>query len=152
MSNLRRTAMGSAVDIDQLRLANETTIAIGNAKTNARGDLLGAGGKIIKTRAQVMQEYHQMNMKPAITAPEEDDYNDSHEYAGQSSQVITQPKSNVLQKAVQESPATPEPVSYSKPRGSFAESLAKEAEVTQELVEPTGLVGGGTAPTGVQRI
>jgi hypothetical protein len=152
MSNLRRTAMGSAVDIDQLRLANETTIAIGNAKTNARGDLLGAGGKVIKTRAQVMQEYHQMNMKPAIAAVE-DDYNDSHEYAGQSSQVITQPKSNVLQKAVQESPATPEPVSYSKPRGSFAESLAKEAEVTQELVEPTGLVGGGgSAPTGVQRI
>jgi hypothetical protein len=147
MSTIRRTAMGDAIDIDQLRLANETTIAIGNAKTNARGDLLGSGGKVIKTRAQVMQEYHNLNMKPAA-----DDYDDSHEYAEQSSKVFTQPKSNVLQRAAQEAPA--EPVVYTKPRGSFAESVAKEAEVTQELLEPTGLVGskGSTEPTGVKRI
>lgn len=148
MTTIRRTAMGNAVDIDQLRLANETTIAIGNAKTNARGDLLGAGGKVIKTRAQVMQEYHHLNMKPAA-----DDYDDSHEY-NHSSKVITQPKSNVVQRAAQEVPPSSEPVAYSKPRGSFAESLAKEAEVTQELLEPTSLVGsnGSTAPSGIQRI
>lgn len=144
MSTLRRTAMGNAVDIDQLRLANETTIAIGNAKTNARGDLLGAGGKVIKTRAQLMQEYHHLNIKPVS-----DDYDDSHEY--ESSQVVAQPKSNVLQRAVQETPATAtEAPSYTKPRGSFAESLAKDAEVTQELLDPTGLVGsvGSPAPAG----
>jgi hypothetical protein len=141
--------MGNAVDIDQLRLANETTIAIGNARTNARGDLLGAGGKVIKSRAQVMQEYHHLNMKPAV-----DDYNDLHEYAGQSAQEFTQPVSNVVQRAAQQVPAAAEPVAYSKPRGSFAGAVAKGAEVTQELVEPTGLVGsnGSTAPSGVQRI
>lgn len=148
MTTIRRTAMGNAVDIDQLRLANETTIAIGNARTNARGDLLGPGGKVIKTRAQVMQEYHHLNMKPAA-----DDYDDSHEYTP-SSQVIVQPKSNVVQRPAQEVPAASEPTGYSKPRGSFAESVAKEAEVTQELLEPTSLVGsaGSTAPSGIQRI
>lgn len=144
--------MGNAVDIDQLRLANETTIAIGNAKTNARGDLLGAGGKVIKTRAQLMHEYHHLNIKPVS-----DDYDDSHEYA-QSSQVLVQPKSNVLQKAAQEAPAlVADTPSYSKPRGSFAESVAKEAEVTQELLEPTSLVGSvgsstPAGPSGIQRI
>jgi hypothetical protein len=58
---IRRTAMGGSVDIDVLRLSNENTIAIGNAKTNARGDQLGPGGKIVKTRAQLMQEYHKLN-------------------------------------------------------------------------------------------
>ena len=71
MSNIRRTAQGSAIDIDRLRLANETTIAVGNTKTNARGDQLGPGGKIIKTRAQIMAEYHQTN---AIEQIEEDPY------------------------------------------------------------------------------
>ena len=61
MANVRKTAMGNAIDIDRLRLANETTIAIGNTKTNARGDQLGPGGKIIKTRAQIQQEYYKLN-------------------------------------------------------------------------------------------
>jgi hypothetical protein len=60
MANVRRTAMGDAVDMDMLQLSNENTIAIGNAKTNARGDQLGTGGKVVKTRAQIMQEYHKL--------------------------------------------------------------------------------------------
>jgi hypothetical protein len=61
MANIRRTAMGDGVDMDMLQLSNENTIAIGNAKTNARGDQLGPGGKVVKTRAQIMQEYHKIN-------------------------------------------------------------------------------------------
>ena len=56
-----RTAMGKAIDIDTLRVANEGVIAVGNMKTNARGDELGAGGQVVKTRAQLMQEYHKLN-------------------------------------------------------------------------------------------
>jgi hypothetical protein len=56
-----KTAMGKAIDIDSLRVANENVIAVGNMHTNARGDELGAGGKILKTRAQLMQEYHKLN-------------------------------------------------------------------------------------------
>lgn len=53
--------MGKSVDIDQILLRNETTIAIGNLKVNARGDELGPGGKIVKTRDQVMKEYYALN-------------------------------------------------------------------------------------------
>lgn len=56
-----KTAMGKSIDIDSLRVANEGVIAVGNMRTNARGDELGAGGKIAKTRAQLMQEYHKLN-------------------------------------------------------------------------------------------
>ena len=38
-----KTAMGKAIDIDSLRVANENIIAVGNMRTNARGDELGAG-------------------------------------------------------------------------------------------------------------
>ena len=54
MAANHRTARGTMIDIDRIRLANEQTIAVGNMKVNARGDQLGAGGKIIKTRQQIM--------------------------------------------------------------------------------------------------
>jgi hypothetical protein len=32
--------------------------AIGNMRVNARGDLLGAGGKIVKKREEIVSEYY----------------------------------------------------------------------------------------------
>ena len=43
---------GKPVDFDALRTKHEKTIAVGNAKTNARGDTLRKGGKIVKKRDQ----------------------------------------------------------------------------------------------------
>jgi hypothetical protein len=34
---------------------------VGNARMNARGDELGAGGKIVKTREQILQDYYNNN-------------------------------------------------------------------------------------------
>lgn len=67
--NVYRSAQGKIVDIDKLRLANEQTIAIGNMKTNARGDQLGPGGQVVKSRAEIMKEYYALNTNVA----EEDD-------------------------------------------------------------------------------
>jgi len=61
MSRVYRSAQGNLVDMEKLRLANEDTIAVGNMKVNARGDQLGPGGRIVKTRNQVMKEYYQLN-------------------------------------------------------------------------------------------
>lgn len=61
MSRLYRSAQGRVVDMEKLRLANEDTIAVGNMKVNARGDQLGPGGKVVKTRNQIMKEYYQLN-------------------------------------------------------------------------------------------
>lgn len=68
--NLYRSAQGKIVDMDKLRLSNEQTIAIGNMKTNARGDQLGAGGQVVRTRAEVMKEYYALNTN---VAAEDDD-------------------------------------------------------------------------------
>jgi len=62
----KRTALGQEIDMDSLRLNNEETIAIGNMRVNARGDELGHGGRVIKTRNQVMDEYYKLNT-PTIT-------------------------------------------------------------------------------------
>ena len=52
---------GKTVDMDLLRQKNELTPAVGNAKVNARGDELGPGGKIIRTREQVLKDYYDSN-------------------------------------------------------------------------------------------
>lgn len=53
------SAKGKKVDMDGLRQRNELMPAVGNVPVNARGDLLGKGGKIIKTREAIMKEYYE---------------------------------------------------------------------------------------------
>lgn len=60
MAITHKSAKGTPLDMDRLRLANEKTIAEGNMNVNARGDLLGPGGKVIKTRAQVLAEKNKL--------------------------------------------------------------------------------------------
>jgi len=50
---------GEQIDIEALFRRNELTQAIGNINTNARGDELGPGGIIVKTREQKAREYYQ---------------------------------------------------------------------------------------------
>ena len=145
MANVRRTAMGDGVDMDMLRLANENTIAVGNMKVNARGDQLGPGGKVIKTRAQVMSEHHALNMSTQLAT------HDDEILESAPTQEFVQPTTNVLQPvAVDEPVAESESIpSYTKPRGSFAGAVAGQTEVTQELLEPAE---SRNQPKGIQRI
>lgn len=45
-----RTARGAQLDMLKLINQNEMTIAVGNAKVNARGDKLGPGGAVVQPR------------------------------------------------------------------------------------------------------
>ena len=54
-----KTMQGRMVDIEKLRAANESTQAVGNMNVNARGDVLGAGGKIVTTKSKVIQKYYE---------------------------------------------------------------------------------------------
>lgn len=56
-----KSARGREVDMDALRNVNEESVAVGNARMNARGDVLGKNGKILKTREQIAKEYHKVN-------------------------------------------------------------------------------------------
>ena len=55
---LYRTMQGRMVDIEKLRASNENVKAVGNMSVNARGDVIGAGGQIIKSKEDQMKEYY----------------------------------------------------------------------------------------------
>jgi hypothetical protein len=53
-----RTANGTIVDMDLLRQKNELTPAVGNVRVNARGDELGPGGKIVRSREDILKDFY----------------------------------------------------------------------------------------------
>lgn len=63
MGKTYRSYQGREIDMDKIMTANELMPAVGNTRVNARGDELGAGGKIVKKREQIMAEYYER--KPA---------------------------------------------------------------------------------------
>jgi hypothetical protein len=65
MTGKYRSMRGKLVDMNKLAQQNELMPAIGNIRVNARGDELGPGGKIIRRREEIVNNYH----KPAPTAP-----------------------------------------------------------------------------------
>ena len=70
-----KSANGKIVDMDGIRLKNEEIIAVGNMRTNARGDELGPGGRVVKTRNERMNE----NYKLHTMVPKDDVVHDSTE-------------------------------------------------------------------------
>mgnify|MGYP001178273240 CR=1 FL=1 len=106
MNKIYRTALGKAVDMDKLRLGNEDVIAVGNMKVNARGDELGPGGEVIRTRNEVMNDYYRLNTPTVESKP------------------VTIVDDSVVYQAPEPQKATPGVL-----RGSLADSVMKsEAE------------------------
>ena len=65
MGKTYTSVRGKEIDMEKLALRHETTPAVGNLKVNARGDELGLGGKIVRTREQILQD-HYKNSSRAI--------------------------------------------------------------------------------------
>ena len=61
MAKTIRSMRGKEVDMEKLNLRNETLPAVGNMKVNERGDEIGQGGKIIRTREEVLKDYYKQN-------------------------------------------------------------------------------------------
>ena len=61
MGKIYTSVRGKEIDMEKLSLIHEKTPAVGNMKVNARGDELGEGGKIVRTREQVLQDYYAQN-------------------------------------------------------------------------------------------
>lgn len=57
MADVHISMRGELVDFNKLRMANAERPALGNASMNARGDILGPGGVVIKTQEQVDAEH-----------------------------------------------------------------------------------------------
>ena len=60
-----RSMRGREIDMEKLNLKNEMQPAVGNMKVNARGDELGPGGKIVRTREEVLADYYKQNPRAA---------------------------------------------------------------------------------------
>jgi hypothetical protein len=56
---------GREIDMEKLNLKNEMQPAVGNMKVNARGDELGPGGKIVRTREEILADYYKQNPRAA---------------------------------------------------------------------------------------
>jgi len=56
---------GKEVDMEKLNLKHETIPAVGNARMNARGDQLGPGGEVVKTREDMLKDYYEKNPRAA---------------------------------------------------------------------------------------
>jgi len=67
MKSTYKTARGATIDVAAIQSQHEKTIAVGNIKVNARGDELGPGGKIVKTREQIMAEHYKLQ-SPSVSA------------------------------------------------------------------------------------
>ncbi len=69
MGKTYTSARGKSIDMEKLALKNETVPAVGNQRVNARGDELGYGGKISKTREQVLKDYYAAHPEAAKEEP-----------------------------------------------------------------------------------
>ena len=65
MGKVYTSMRGKEIDMEKLALRNELTPAVGNVRVNARGDELGPGGKVIRTREQILEEYYKNNSRAA---------------------------------------------------------------------------------------
>jgi len=75
------TIRGRKIDMGALAAANAEKIAVGNAKMNARGDLLAKNGVVLRTQEQVEAEWRKnqqqqndlIGISPDIRAPFQSD-------------------------------------------------------------------------------
>ena len=64
--DIYRTARGKTVDMGALRLHNERVRAVGNMKTNARGDQIDEQGRVINTKPEQVNKQYKKQTRPMI--------------------------------------------------------------------------------------
>jgi hypothetical protein len=129
--NIYRTAQGKMVNMDTLRIQNEEAIALGNMKINARGDELGPGGVVVRTRDQVMKEYYDSNAVYTKERVQEKQQSRGQQVETAEPEHVDFP-SDILEQDAQ----MPDPAELPKLRGNLADAVAKTAKVEQKLLQP----------------
>jgi hypothetical protein len=149
MQNRRvyRSALGREIDMDAMLAMNEREIAVGNMKVNARGDELGPGGIVLRTREEVMEEYYKVGKQQVIYTTEGNQVADQahaqavaegENYSPPGMSVADLPNDILEQDAhMPEKPFNPLATDQGRAmRGSLADSVAKNATVEQKLLTP----------------
>lgn len=94
---------GMSIDMEMLKFQNQHAVAIGNAKMNARGDIIGSGGTVVKTREELLQERERDLQLPDFL-PE----HQSHSAAPQSAAQFEQEFDDSMFE-IDQQPESPEP-------------------------------------------
>lgn len=63
--NKHKTARGREFNMQAFTANQGDKIAVGNSGRNARGDLIGPGGKIIATKQEIASAVHEQNFAPS---------------------------------------------------------------------------------------
>lgn len=58
---------GTKIDMEMLKFQNQYSVAVGNASMNARGDIIGKGGTVVKKREELLAERERELQKPDIS-------------------------------------------------------------------------------------
>jgi hypothetical protein len=126
-----KTANGRQINIDAIIAQNEESIAVGNMRVNARGDELGPGGRIEKTKDRVMADYYKLNTPVAsdhIPTPREAPKKDLVDDWIEPALAVQQ----------EQEPVEPETAPVKPLRGSLASSVAKSQPTGKTEPKSTG--------------
>jgi hypothetical protein len=118
-----RTASGKMVDMDTLALKNETVIAVGNMNVNARGDKLGNGGRIVKSREELIASHYKVK---GNTVPQEKPLPSAKQ---QPTRVIDEDPAGPM-----DAPAEPDSEQVNDPLDVYDDNQ-QDAESTDEWIE-----------------
>jgi len=129
---MNRTANGKFLDINALRIQQERTIAVGNSRQNARGDILGPGGQVIETRDQRMKNYYNAQKGSQLTdSPIYNTVDEANAAAVADIFETPTPLENLIssqQESTPVDPNTPAPTT-----GGISDAIARSQELAERL-------------------
>jgi hypothetical protein len=141
MTGIYRTAKGAQIDMNKLRIMNETTIAVGNTGTNARGDMV-QGGKVVKSREEIAQESYNISGNNVVKQVRR--IRDSENDVRPDELPTEQPQREMnlmspmstLREPTQAPQALPQQPNLGEdPRGGLADAVNRSAEIAARLAQ-----------------
>mgnify|MGYP006444550931 FL=1 len=110
----RKSMRGVEIDLAKLMARQEKNITIGNTKTNARGDQLGKGGRIVKSADELAREHYNRNGPKAVVQGGIKADDDTPEIRQTRVEEVEKPVEDDWQEPV--SAPTPEPTKEPEPK------------------------------------
>ena len=132
MKRVYTTANGKRINLDAIIAHNENTIAVGNMKVNARGDELGPGGKVERTKDKIIADYYKLNTPVATDGPLQPNKKDTNRDL--EDDWIEPVKSSAEEAPSLDSSEEAQP----QLRGKLADSISKNKVPEKELPKKTG--------------
>lgn len=127
MPGVYTTTRGQQIDMARLKLKNETVVAVGNAGTNARGDVV-EGGKIVKTREQLMQEHYNIRGNNIAKSPSK-----KSEVVADTRLELESPYQDILAMENLDSTIVEQDSLPNEPSGGLADAVSKSQSIAERI-------------------